>query len=256
MAGYEYEELAQLTDLTWDQLTHPDDLGESRQKLQKCIDGETDYYECELRTKHKDGHWIWLEDKGKVIERDENGKALQIIGLSTDITERKLDKEKIERLTLHDELTGVGNRRYLNQEIEKIERSGGRKHPVSMISIDIKDFKVINDTFGHSAGDKVLRTVAVALLDVVRPFDLVVRMGGDEFLVVLPNADGEVAQEITMRIEKALEELHPLYPIKLSIGSDTTNDTIGNLEDLITSADKNMYKHKRSQQEMDEKSGL
>jgi len=254
MAGYSLDELEQSTDEIWDKLTHPDDLQISQEKLQTCIDGKSDYYECELRTLHKDGHWIWLEDRGKVVERDESGRALRIVGISTDVTEKKLDKEKIERLTLHDELTGVGNRRYLNQEIEKIERSGGRKHPVSMISIDIKDFKTVNDTFGHPAGDKVLRTVATSLVEVVRPYDLVVRMGGDEFLIVLPNTDSEVAQEILDRINNKMEEFHSSYPIRLSIGTGTSNDISGNLDDLITSADKKMYIHKKSQLEMDDKS--
>jgi diguanylate cyclase (GGDEF)-like protein/PAS domain S-box-containing protein len=255
MAGYAHEELGRFTSEAWDNLTHPDDLERSREQLQMCIDGVTDYYVCELRTKHKDGHWIWLEDRGKVVERDVDGKALRIIGLSMDITEHKQDKEKIERLSLHDDLTGLGNRRYLGQELDIIERSGGRKHPVSMISIDVKDFKDINDTFGHPAGDKVLRTVAVALTEVVRPYDHVIRMGGDEFLIVLPNSDAEVAQEIKIRIEKKLEELHPHYPVILSIGAATTTEVSNNLEDLITLADKKMYEHKHTQEANELQSG-
>jgi diguanylate cyclase (GGDEF)-like protein/PAS domain S-box-containing protein len=170
-----------------------------------------------------------------------NGYLLQI----QDISERKRLEEEKNELTLHDELTGLGNRRYLNQELEKLTLDG-RRYPISFISIDINDFKMINDSDGHTAGDKALQTVASSLKDSVRVFDYVVRMGGDEFLVVLPETDKETAYSIANRINsKLVEDNTSGRPLVLSNGISTADEEKDDLEKCIDIADKIMYENKK-----------
>jgi diguanylate cyclase (GGDEF)-like protein/PAS domain S-box-containing protein len=168
--------------------------------------------------------------------------------------------QAIERINLqdtlvmqanHDPLTGVYNRRYFNQVIEQeLARSKRYERTIGFLMIDVNRFKEINDRFGHQMGDEVLKSVADLLKDAVRESDLVVRYGGDEFLVVLMETEGECAS-IVERIERSVrarnstnELVH--FPVTLSIGTaswkPSDNDSI---EEVLAEADRRMYEAKR-----------
>ena len=95
IVGYTLEELAPINIGTWAKLVHPDDLQESNKKLNECFENKTDFYECECRMKHKDGHWVWVFDKGKVFSWTEDGKPLMMYGTHQDITEKKTAEERL-----------------------------------------------------------------------------------------------------------------------------------------------------------------
>ena len=96
LVGYRYEELEPIDIETWNRLVHPDDLKIFEQAVEKYFAGEKSFYECEVRMKHKSGHWVWILDRGRIVERDENGKPIRLVGTHVDITHRKNFEQKIE----------------------------------------------------------------------------------------------------------------------------------------------------------------
>jgi diguanylate cyclase (GGDEF)-like protein/PAS domain S-box-containing protein len=160
-------------------------------------------------------------------------------------------QQDLKHQAIHDPLTGVYNRRYFNERIGKeVERSRRYHHPISFLMLDIDRFKEINDTFGHQMGDKVLQEVAGLVSDQLRENDLVIRYGGDEFLIVLPETNSEL-QMITKRIQQAVAKRNkenPLldFPVTLSIGAahwEPKDDTP--IEAVLAKADQRMYEEKR-----------
>jgi len=162
-------------------------------------------------------------------------------------------QSRIEYLAKYDSLTGAYNHHYFEQTIADEEARARRyKHPISFLMIDITRFKQINDTFGHQVGDEVLEEVSAILKSKVRETDVVVRYGGDEFLIMFPQTPGE-AGAARERILSVLGELNTNnskfgFPIILALGSahwdSTSSETI---EDALSHADKRMYEHKLSQ---------
>ncbi len=161
---------------------------------------------------------------------------------------------KLKELAIHDPLTGVYNRYYLNQTLEReIERSRRYGHPIAFLMIDVNRFKEINDRFGHQMGDRVLQAVASLLVAEVRATDIVVRYGGDEFLIIQPETDGEtdaVKQRILRRVA-GLNEMNELvdFPLTLSIGTafwEPQGDE--SVEEALGEADRRMYEDKRRYQ--------
>ncbi|MGD9676169.1 MAG: diguanylate cyclase [Candidatus Bipolaricaulia bacterium] len=162
----------------------------------------------------------------------------------------RLEEELITQAS-RDPLTGVFNRRYFNQVIElELARSRRYAHPIGFLMIDVNRFKETNDRFGHQTGDRVLQTVASLLVDVVRECDLVVRYGGDEFLVVLLETDGE-SELVKERIPDAVRARNEAddwlpFPVTLSIGCAHWDSKLGQtVESVLSEADERMYAAKR-----------
>ncbi len=160
--------------------------------------------------------------------------------------------EAMQRLAETDPLTWLFNRRHFDQRIEaELNRALRAEHLVSLLMIDVDQFKTINDRFGHRAGDAVLKAVAIAIKQAVRVYDVPTRYGGDEFAVILPEADSEVASRVARRVlEKTAAQTLPGdlvsagLSIGLSIGVATFPRPSGDLAALIESADAAMYKAK------------
>ncbi len=156
-----------------------------------------------------------------------------------------------EEGALRDELTGLFNRRYLNQELpSEMERFRRFGHPFSVLMLDLDHFKQVNDTFGHLAGDQVLRDLAELLHQTARLYDRAVRYGGEEFLVVLPQVSREEAVAAAERIREAVAghafrfEGRDLEPITVSIGSATFPMDAMDSETLLSRADQALYQAK------------
>lgn len=163
----------------------------------------------------------------------------------------RLQNELKEQAT-RDPLTGLYNRHYLNQALEQeIKRSDRYGNSISFLMIDVNRFKEINDRFGHQRGDKVLQAAASLLLEVVRQSDIVVRYGGDEFLIMLLKPDGE-ADIVKQRIVEKMTGRNGMnklvdFPVTLSIGS--ANWSPGNsepIDEVLSRADKRMYEDKKA----------
>ena len=179
---------------------------------------------------------------------DVSNKFEGTIIIFSDITERKKIEEQLRHLSFHDMLTGLYNRTYLTQEM--IRLSAGRLNPIGVISCDIDGLKLVNDTLGHNAGDALITTVSQIILGCFRENDVVARVGGDEFLVLLPSSNCEVVQEACQRIRGKIAEYNlreAKAPISISAGWSSGNPaSYTDIEELIKTADSRMYKEKKN----------
>jgi len=167
-----------------------------------------------------------------------------------DITERKEAEEKLRFMSFHDALTGLYNRAYFEEEMARL--SGSRQFPVSIIACDLDGLKQINDQFGHHEGDRAIKAAAKVLsLHTFRKEDVVARIGGDEFIVILPTVDLNENETIFDRINIGIENFNKstidddLYrPISMSMGFAVIQEG-GSLEEGYKAADKAMYLNKQ-----------
>jgi diguanylate cyclase (GGDEF)-like protein len=199
----------------------------------------------------------WYQCRDQAI-RWINGRLVRL-EIATDITEKKQVDEELraakqyaEELAQHDELTGLKNRRAFFEQGNRIFEQAKRfRHPISVIMMDIDHFKMINDSYGHSVGDKVLRAVAEPLQRLVREIDIVARMGGEEFAFVLPETGLEEAVNLAERLRSEIEDLvvtNDGHRIKItaSFGVAACMDGDGNIEVLLTDADNALYVAKKN----------
>ncbi|RDH83094.1 MAG: hypothetical protein DIZ80_12620 [endosymbiont of Galathealinum brachiosum] len=160
----------------------------------------------------------------------------------------------IEEEASHDHLTGVYNRKYIDKLLNEKFNNDDDYEPMSLAFIDIDDFKLINDTYGHLAGDKVLQGIASFFTDNIRETDVVARYGGDEFLLLLPNTCSDIAHDLLKRLNNKLEKSSGtnfegnLLKVSISFGMAThVKDAIfEKLHDLIQAADKELYNAKKN----------
>jgi diguanylate cyclase (GGDEF)-like protein/PAS domain S-box-containing protein len=163
-----------------------------------------------------------------------------------DISERKLTDERLRYMSTHDSLTGFYNRAYVEGELDRLDRS--RQFPVSVIVADVDCLKKVNDNHGHAAGDELIRLAAQGIAGAFRAEDMVARFGGDEFIVLLPEANEEVAIRAMDRIRAniaAINQQPRAFSVGLSLGAATA-DTPGTLDESVRCADKRMYADKHA----------
>ena len=259
MLGYTLSELEPIGFDTWRSLVHPDDFKTAQSSLEAHLSGTEKHYQHEVRMLHKEGYWVWVLTKGNVVERDESGKALRVSGTHTDITERKtLESEKdsyskqLEILATKDSLTSIHNRRYFMDSSQKLfDISERYNQPISCLMIDADNFKKINDTYGHDCGDNVLIQISEILESNVRQADLLARIGGEEFALLMPNTIQEDAYVIADRIAEVVKQQvvqcnDSSVRFSVSIGLAEKTQDIHSLSELMITADKALYQVKSS----------
>lgn len=178
---------------------------------------------------------------------DKDGTITGFRGVARDITERIRFEEQLKYLSLHDQLTGLYNRTFFEEELNRL--SNGREYPVSIISADLDDLKLINDTNGHGEGDRLLVAAAGVLKESLRGSDIMARVGGDEFAAILPRACPETAERVTARIRENVEKYnqeHADFPLGLSLGVATAQTKETAFTDIYKQADDLMYRDKLS----------
>lgn len=193
-----------------------------------------------LITKNKEE--ILIEDSAAPI-LDENNAIVGVVIIFRDYTDKSEKIKEIEYISLHDELTGVFNRRFYEAELERIDTE--RNLPISLIMGDINGLKLINDSFGHKIGDELLVKATNAIKQGCRSDDLIARIGGDEFIVLMPSTDDKEVKRVIHRIQKEskLQSIKGL-DISISFGSCTKTDSTQDIKDLFELAENRMYKRK------------
>ncbi|MBK4738718.1 diguanylate cyclase domain-containing protein [Noviherbaspirillum pedocola] len=188
MLGYEPGEI--ITSSEWISLIHEEDLPGVREMIDDVIAGRRESYWRELRLRAKDGSWRWILSQATSVERDAHGRATRLVGMHTDFNERKLAEQRVREAALHDPLTGLPNRALLFEYGSHLIAAASRNHSRgALMFIDLDRFKPINDIYGHEIGDRVLQEVGRRLIGCTRQEDVVGRIGGDEFVIVLPHVD-------------------------------------------------------------------
>ncbi|MEA2016084.1 MAG: sensor domain-containing diguanylate cyclase [Actinomycetota bacterium] len=193
--GYNPEEYYDDSEFVY-KIIHPDYINIARDINSGCYDYSKPVEICYI---HRDGRILWYEDTITPFY-DSFGELVAIEGILHDISERKEMEKRLSYLSFHDSLTDLYNRAYFEEELKRLDTE--RQIPSSIIMGDINGLKIINDAFGHKEGDEILKNCAEVLRKCCRVEDIIARWGGDEFSILLPGTNSEVALEVAKRIKE------------------------------------------------------
>jgi diguanylate cyclase (GGDEF)-like protein len=199
----------------------------------------------DMIVEHLDGTRILLEVFGTPVN-DVQGKPWASLVAFMDITDRKKAESDLLYLSYHDHLTGLYNRGFFENELKRLDTN--QNFPLSIIMCDINGLKLINDSFGHDIGDALLKSAAEIIKKACRKEDIIARIGGDEFVVILPKTTEEYAQQISNHIkELASKEKVDNVELSIACGYDTKTSDNQSIIELISNAENHMYQHKLSE---------
>ena len=242
--GYTPEEFVGLS--SYD-LFHPDDVDDMLdQTHEQLLNGEAAVAKLVHRFRHKAGHYVWIESHTRAVT-DDGGTVLHLRTSARDVTARREMEDRLYRQAHYDALTGLANRALFTARLEAAVEAAEASFGV--LFVDLDRFKAVNDTLGHSAGDRLLQEVAVRLERVVRPADTVARLGGDEFAVLLDGLRGPGhAESVAARIQEALRSPVRIDGHDCSVGA-SVGVTVGrpshaSADAVLREADLAMYEAK------------
>lgn len=234
----------------WRDSIYPDDLEYAERSLAEVLDkGAVE--DREYRIIAADGQVRWLSDKCFINRQAEPGQPVIIVGFAEDITDKKNMESELHRLATIDVLTQSSNRRHFfdcaHREFELARQQGG---PLAFLLLDIDDFKLINDTYGHPVGDRVLQQIAETGRGALRRGDVFGRIGGEEFAAVFPGCAPDMALQVAERLQREIQRLsftHEQKTFGITVSQGLTNLTAedANIESLFARADAAMYEAKR-----------
>ncbi|MEA2556029.1 MAG: hypothetical protein QOI60_1360 [Actinomycetota bacterium] len=254
MFGYPREDWITNTQM-WDDLLHPDDRDHVLRTVTEGDERGDQTWSMEYRMVRMDGSIAWIREEARIL-REAHAATSYWQGVMVDITERREAEQQVAFLAFHDKLTGLGNRYLFEQELDRaMARARRTAGAVGVIYIDLDDFKLVNDSLGHSAGDELLCQVSERLLAVARETDLVTRQGGDEFLLLVPDLGAEhggplsVVAAIAERIRTTFIEPFMVAGNELRVSASVgvslyPKDAQGG-DELLSHADSAMYQSKR-----------
>lgn len=224
-------------------LIHADDLEYSLNLFKQNLSHISDSVVIEHRVLTKNNEYKWILTQGRVVEYDSSNNPIRMAGIITDIDEKKLSEDQLNYLTYYDKLTGAFNRGYYEYNLCKLNEC--TELPISIIVGDINGLKITNDTFGHELGDKLLVEAANILKNSVGNNGLVYRWGGDEFAIVLKNADETIAEDICKKIkDDSKNKSVKSIKVNIALGCSTKYSMDKNLNSVIKEAEEKMYRNK------------
>lgn len=245
LLGYESADVDSYAN--WCKLLHPEDKDRFEEVLRRCLARETENYSIQYRVRHADGLYRWIQASAKVLF-DEAGRPTIAAGSYTDITEDKLREERLDRLAHHDTLTGLPNRAKVAEHVDQIinsEKTQAGGQSLALLFLDMDNFKVINDSFGHRAGDDLLIEFGNRIQHHAASGLFVSRLGGDEFVVVVQGSDAYEISEVVGRLERSLKTPFLIagqeFFISCSIGIARYPWDGRDFDELLQNADTAMY---------------
>ncbi|OII59161.1 diguanylate cyclase [Pseudomonas putida] len=279
MLGYPSHSMANSV-LTWESVIHPEDYPRVMAHFEAYISQRNEHYLVEYRCRCQDGSYLWIEDSGYIIAHNEDGSVARMLGAHRNIDANKrlvaqlqqrnqsLESQVAERtrelswvnqqlqrqldenreLAERDALTRIANRYRLEKALQlECERAQRFRQPLSLIAMDLDDFKPINDRYGHAHGDAALLRVVDVLRACLREQDLLARWGGDEFVIVLPQASLGEALEVAARLRQAMAQIEPVGDCRLTMSYGVVQWEEGEDQHaLLARADKALYRAKGS----------
>lgn len=245
LTGFKPESLLYNRDISFNALINPQyqdylwnrwqEIARDRTKLRE---------EYEITTAFGETKWVF--EQGQAVYND-NGEVIALEGLIIDISDKKKKEQEVEYLNNHDFLTGLYNRKFFEQQKEKMDTAAHL--PLTVLLGDINGLKLVNDAFGHSVGDRLIVQTAKLLKSCLRKNDILARYGGDEFSIILPNTNSDKAYELSKKIKKLCEEYNrninnESFNISISLGYATKLTVDEDFDQIIRAAEDYMYKHK------------
>jgi diguanylate cyclase (GGDEF)-like protein/PAS domain S-box-containing protein len=241
MYGYTREEIFFMNVHDFSAGEPPYSLNEAIGFIRKAV--EEGFQSYEWLGRKKGGELFWAEVSLTASHIGGEGRVLAVV---RDISDRKEIEQRLQFLSTHDSLTGLYNRAHFEIEFERASRGGC--HPVSVIMADLDGLKFVNDSRGHAAGDRLIKVAADLLRESLRPDDLVARIGGDEFAILLLQADEDATRRVMERIREAARryrEGNGTMQVRFSLGGATAG-TPDEIDGLLNRADMRMYEDKAS----------
>jgi diguanylate cyclase (GGDEF)-like protein/PAS domain S-box-containing protein len=234
----------------WFSRIHALDAKRVEVEVAEHLGGNSPHLQTEHRMLHEDGSYRWVLTRGLAV-RDDQGKAIRMAGSQSDITQRKTAEDRLLHDAFHDALTGLPNRALLldrlRRAVERVKRRTDFRFAV--LFCDLDGFKFVNDSLGHQTGDQILIAVSRRLENCLRGGDTVARFGGDEFIVLMEDLDGD--NDIFHLVDRLLSELQSPFTVNghelvmaASIGIALSGPTCENAEEIVRNADIAMYRAK------------
>ncbi len=245
--GYEIEELTGNSIL---ELMAQESRATIQQAISQCFAQPGTVREWEIQFLHRNGKVRWLRQSANTV-RDTNGVS-ELLLASEDITNAKHLSEQLSYQASHDSLTGLVNRREFERRLERVLQTSTRDNTQSVLCyLDLDQFKVINDTCGHIAGDDLLRQVTAVLQSVVRKRDTLARLGGDEFAILLEDCDIEKGMRVAELVLAQINNFRFLWSDKyfslgVSVGMVSLDASVDGIIDALGAADSACYTAKES----------
>ncbi|GFP77641.1 ABC transporter substrate binding protein [Clostridium fungisolvens] len=233
----------------WYKIVHPDERHTARNLILEVSEGIRDSFSYDFRIMKKDGKYKWIRAIGKSM-KDKYGKPVKIVGSHSDIHEKKLQEDQIKRLAFFDSLTGLPNRIEISRQFGELIKEDNERN-IAVIFMDLDNFKNINDSFGHTIGDDLLIQVSKRIKSATGDKGIVSRHGGDEFLILLPNAvDKEFINSYIDDLSKKLGNNISVNGVNVitsaSFGAAMYPKDGQDFEELLKNADTAMYKSKEA----------
>jgi diguanylate cyclase (GGDEF)-like protein/PAS domain S-box-containing protein len=234
----------------WESIIHPEDCERVTRNLEKHHKEHIPWHEG-YRIIKKDGEVRYWDDRGET-RWDEDGTPLIMTGAIIDVTERKEAENKLSYQATHDTLTGLVNRREFERRAERLLSSFDyNEEEHALCYLDLDQFKVVNDSCGHTAGDEMLRQLSFVLKQIVRQRDTLARLGGDEFGILMEHCSLDDAHRVTTSIQKSIQDFQftwegHSFKVGVSIGLVPIKENLNDLTDLLSFADAACYTAKEN----------
>ena len=250
MYGFSHQDVT-ANEEAWQQRIHPEDRLRVAEDVHAYLAGNTPAYINEHRVYCKDGSVKWVLARGMIVSRDAEDRPLRMIGTHADITARKAAEEHVRHLAHYDALTDLPNRALITDRLQQALAKARRDRAVmAVMFLDLDRFKPVNDNLGHDVGDLLLKQVARRLQACMRESDTVARIGGDEFVVLLPEIEQEqdaivVAEKIRQTLQQPFDIAGHHLSISSSIGVAVYPEHGHDEKLLLINADIAMYHAKK-----------